>query len=158
MKESLVTQQYRAYLEGSYDVDLAWSIKNLVTAAVASIWTAKLKPTKIAGQARQELISSLPFGITADVPVLSFPYLTDSEKKGLIERVWYEQNILPHDGKVRFCRWVETDGKVFLRHSQTVGNYANVRETATLSTDNGATWKPMFDMIFKPHQDAKSGL
>ena len=34
---------------------------------------------------------------------------------------------------------------------------ANVRETATLSTDNGATWKPMFDMIFKPHQDAKSG-
>jgi|SRR5580693_3253654 hypothetical protein len=28
----------------------------------------------------------------------------------------------------------------------------NVREWADESTDNGATWTPMFDMIFKPHQ------
>jgi hypothetical protein len=32
----------------------------------------------------------------------------------------------------------------------------NVREWADESTDNGTTWKPMFDMVFKPHQTANS--
>jgi hypothetical protein len=44
-------------------------------------------------------------------------------------------------------------GEALMRSSwKAVG--ANVREWADESTDNGATWTPMFDMIFKPHQAA----
>jgi hypothetical protein len=28
----------------------------------------------------------------------------------------------------------------------------NVRETAAHSLDNGKTWQPMFDILFKPHK------
>ena len=30
---------------------------------------------------------------------------------------------------------------------------AGVRESATRSTDGGLTWKPWFDLLFRPHQD-----
>jgi hypothetical protein len=52
---------------------------------------------------------------------------------------------------------IHKGGQESLMKSSWTHEGANVRETATLSSDNGATWKPMFDMIFKPHQDAKSG-
>jgi hypothetical protein len=29
----------------------------------------------------------------------------------------------------------------------------NVRETAVTSTDGGKTWKPWFDLVFRPHQN-----
>jgi hypothetical protein len=29
----------------------------------------------------------------------------------------------------------------------------NVRETAVTSTDGGKTWKPWFDLVFRPHKD-----
>jgi hypothetical protein len=29
----------------------------------------------------------------------------------------------------------------------------NVRETAATSTDGGKTWKPWFDLVFRPHKD-----
>jgi hypothetical protein len=29
----------------------------------------------------------------------------------------------------------------------------NVRETAVTSSDNGKTWKPWFDLVFRPHQN-----
>jgi len=29
----------------------------------------------------------------------------------------------------------------------------NVRETAVTSTDGGKTWKPWFDLVFRPHHD-----
>lgn len=47
----------------------------------------------------------------------------------------------------------KASGEALMRSSwKAVGG--NVREWADESTDNGATWTPMFDMIFKPHQAA----
>lgn len=44
------------------------------------------------------------------------------------------------DGTIRLVRdtWVPVEG--------------GVRETAEFSTDNGKTWKPLFDMVFRPHK------
>ena len=47
----------------------------------------------------------------------------------------------------------KASGEALMRSSWKAVN-GNVREWADESTDNGATWTPMFDMIFKPHQAA----
>jgi hypothetical protein len=60
-------------------------------------------------------------------------------------------------GAMMLIAKIHKGGQESLMKSSWTHEGANVRETATLSADNGATWKPMFDMIFKPHQDAKSG-
>ncbi len=31
--------------------------------------------------------------------------------------------------------------------------HGNVRETAVISSDGGKTWKPWFDLVFRPHKD-----
>jgi hypothetical protein len=44
------------------------------------------------------------------------------------------------DGKIRQVRdvWIPVEG--------------GVRETAEFSTDDGKTWQPLFDMVFRPHK------
>src|SRR5580704_10690081 len=57
------------------------------------------------------------------------------------------------NGSMVLIAKIHKNGQESLMKSSWTQQAGNVRETATLSADNGATWKPMFDMIFKPHQD-----
>jgi hypothetical protein len=43
------------------------------------------------------------------------------------------------------------DGKPRLIRGTWKSEGANVRETAVMSIDNGVTWAPWFDLIFRPH-------
>jgi hypothetical protein len=77
--------------------------------------------------------------------------------------VWHQSwvtnrgELLLLDGGLRNGRMVftgteqTTDGKPSLLHGVWYRQGAAVRETATLSTDGGKSWQPVFDILFRAH-------
>lgn len=81
-------------------------------------------------------------------------------------RVWHQSwvtnrgQLLLLDGGLVHGRMVLTgtdrseDGAPSLLRGTWSQQGANVRETAERSNDGGKTWKPLFDIVFRPHDEA----
>lgn len=81
-----------------------------------------------------------------------------------VRQVWHHSwitnygQLMELDGKMTGDRMLLTgvdhrsDGTVRLVRDVWVPVEGGVRETAEFSTDEGKTWKPLFDMVFRPHK------
>jgi hypothetical protein len=82
----------------------------------------------------------------------------------LARKVWHQSwvtnrgQLLVLEGGVEGDRMVLTgadrsaDGKPILLRGVWMRREGGVRETADTSSDGGRTWKPLFDVVFRPHK------